>query len=98
MLADLWHCPTPKSQDPKEQWLGTSTIGSSEACILGGLAMKRAWQESRKAEGKPIDKPNLVLGSNAQVCWHKVRPWLPLLHAAVSSSLAEQERVASWLK
>ena len=74
MLADLWNCPEPQGQDPKDQWLGTSTIGSSEACILGGLAMKRAWQETRKAQNKPVDKPNLVLGSNAQVC----QPALPV--------------------
>ena len=69
MLADLWNCPEPESDDPQHQWLGTSAIGSSEACILGGLAMKRAWQERRKKEGKDISKPNLVLGANAQVCW-----------------------------
>ena len=55
MLADLWHAPKPK------ETIGCSTTGSSEACMLGGLALKRRWQEKRKAEGKPIDKPNLVM-------------------------------------
>ena len=65
MLADLWHAPKPK------ETIGCSTTGSSEACMLGGLALKRRWQEKRKVEGKPIDKPNLVMSSAVQVCWKK---------------------------
>jgi len=30
--------------------------------MLGGMAMKRRWEARRKAEGKPIDKPNLITG------------------------------------
>jgi glutamate decarboxylase len=70
MLADLWHAPDPANS------LGTSTIGSSEACMLGGLALKWGWREKMRKLGKPVDKPNLVLGTNTQVCWHKfVRYW-----------------------
>lgn len=65
MLADLWNAPDPAAA------IGTSTIGSSEACMLGGLALKRRWQHRRKAAGKPADKPNLVLSSAVQVCWEK---------------------------
>ncbi|MDR0836713.1 MAG: glutamate decarboxylase [Propionibacteriaceae bacterium] len=65
ILADLWHSPKP------EDAIGCSTTGSSEACMLGGLAFKRRWQERRRAEGKPTDKPNLVLSSAVQVCWEK---------------------------
>ena len=39
--------------------------------MLGGLALKRRWQQRRKAAGKPADKPNLVMGINVQVCWEK---------------------------
>lgn len=67
MLADLWHGPEGGDSEP-EQRLGTSTIGSSEACMLGGLALKRRWREARKKAGKSTDKPNLILGANAQVC------------------------------
>ena len=70
MLGSLWHAPKPKSDDQGEQPLGASTIGSSEACMLGGLALKRRWQVARKKAGKPTDKPNLVLGANAQVQRH----------------------------
>jgi glutamate decarboxylase len=65
MLAELWHAPHPA------QTLGCSTTGSSEACMLGGLALKRRWQEARKKKGTSIDKPNLVMSAAVQVCWEK---------------------------
>jgi glutamate decarboxylase len=64
MLADLWNAPEPASS------IGTSTIGSSEACMLGGMAAKWRWRARMKALGKPTDKPNMVCGP-VQVCWHK---------------------------
>ena len=39
--------------------------------MLGGLALKRRWQQPASAAGKPADKPNLVMGINVQVCWEK---------------------------
>ncbi len=70
MLAELWHAPEP------ETTIGTSTIGSSEACMLGGLALKWRWRKKMRELGKATDKPNLVTGSNTQVCWHKfARYW-----------------------
>lgn len=65
MLSRLWHAPDPHGA------VGCSTIGSSEAAMLGGLALKRRWQRRRVAAGKPADKPNLVMGINVQVCWEK---------------------------
>jgi len=65
MLAQLWHAPDARNA------IGTSTIGSSEACMLGGLALKRRWQNARRAAGKPVDRPNLVMSSAVQVCWEK---------------------------
>jgi len=69
MLADLWNCPDTHNT------AGTSTIGSSEACMLAGMAMHRRWRNARRAEGKPTDSPNLVCGP-VQVVWHKfARYW-----------------------
>src|SRR5262245_59406159 len=65
ILSHLWHAP--EGSPPT----GCSTTGSSEAAMLGGLALKRLWQQRRQAEGKPTDKPNLVMGINVQVCWEK---------------------------
>ena len=64
ILADLW------GADPHHA-IGTSAIGSSEACMLAGLAFKRRWQHARKAAGKSIDAPNLVMSSAVQVVWEK---------------------------
>lgn len=50
---------------------GCSTVGSSEACMLGGLALKWRWREKRKKNNQPCDKPNLVLSSGFQVVWEK---------------------------
>jgi glutamate decarboxylase len=66
ILANLWHAPAEAGDAT-----GCSTTGSSEAAMLGGLALKRRWQKRRAAEGKPADRPNLVMGVNVQVCWEK---------------------------
>jgi len=61
ILSRLWHAP-----DAAEA-TGCSTTGSSEAAMLGGLALKRRWQKRNPDGGKP----NLVMGINVQVCWEK---------------------------
>ncbi|MFC8624256.1 glutamate decarboxylase [Streptomyces anulatus] len=65
MLADLWNAPDPRAA------VGCSTTGSSEACMLAGLALKRRWAK-RNADRYPATaRPNLVMGVNVQVCWEK---------------------------
>ncbi|GAA5984567.1 hypothetical protein JCM10908_003403 [Rhodotorula pacifica] len=68
MVAKLWH-----AADQGENATGCATTGSSEAAQLGGLAMKKIWQERRKAQGKSIHEPgpNIVMGANAQVALEK---------------------------
>ena len=63
ILADLWHAPEA------EVATGCSTTGSSEACMLAGMALKRRWAARTGAD--PTRKPNLVMGANVQVCWEK---------------------------
>ncbi len=65
IVADLFHAPEGGDA------VGVSTIGSSEAVMLGGLAMKWRWRQRREAAGLPAEEPNLVLGSNVQVVWEK---------------------------
>jgi glutamate decarboxylase len=65
ILADLWHA------HPDGHATGTSTTGSSEAAMLGGMALLWRWRARRRAAGKPVDTPNLVMGINVQVCWDK---------------------------
>ncbi|WP_106814001.1 glutamate decarboxylase [Microbacterium timonense] len=69
MLADLWNSPDAANT------VGTSTTGSSEAAMLGGMALLWKWRARQRAAGKPTDKPNLITGP-VQVCWHKfARYW-----------------------
>lgn len=63
IMAELWHAPGAT--------IGTSAVGSSEACMLAGLAFKRRWQHARRAVGKSADKPNLVMSSAVQVVWER---------------------------
>ncbi len=65
IIGNLFH-----AQD-KEQPMGVSAIGSSEAVMLSGLAMKWRWRAWRKKNGKDSAQPNLILGSNVQVVWEK---------------------------
>jgi glutamate decarboxylase len=65
ILGELWHAPGPAT--------GCSTTGSSEACMLAGLALLWRWrarQASASATPTPA-KPNLVMSAGVQVCWEK---------------------------
>ncbi|KAL3472504.1 pyridoxal phosphate-dependent transferase [Aspergillus californicus] len=76
MIAELFHAPT-NMRDAKEKEergegaMGTSTVGSSEAIMLGLLAMKKTWQAKRRAAGKDTSKPNIIMNAAVQVCWEK---------------------------
>jgi glutamate decarboxylase len=67
ILARLWNAP--KNTD----YLGTSTVGSSEACMLAGMAMKFRWRNRAKEMGIDVltRKPNLVISAAYQICWEK---------------------------
>ncbi|KAF2749682.1 glutamate decarboxylase [Sporormia fimetaria CBS 119925] len=67
MIARLFNAPTDESTNI----MGTSTIGSSEAIMLAVLAMKKLWKQKRQAEGKPCDRPNIIMNAAVQVCWEK---------------------------
>src|SRR5260370_24736728 len=65
ILSSLWNAPAGSGAT------GCSTTGSSEACMLGGMALLWRWRVQRQAAGLDASKPNLVMGSNVQVCWEK---------------------------
>jgi glutamate decarboxylase len=69
ILSNLWNAPV--ASGGVGNGTGCSTTGSSEACMLGGLAMKWRWRDRRIAAKKSHDRPNLVMGANVQVCWDK---------------------------
>ncbi|CAB3751596.1 glutamate decarboxylase [Paraburkholderia solisilvae] len=64
-LHQLWHGPKGV------EVYGTATVGSSEACMLAGLAHKWNWRQKREREGKDGSRPNLVTGGNVQIVWKK---------------------------
>jgi glutamate decarboxylase len=64
-LHDLWN--GPKDKEP----YGTATVGSSEACMLAGLAHKWNWRQARAKAGKDGSRPNMVTGGNVQIVWKK---------------------------
>lgn len=66
IIANLWHTP-----EQAEWKAGAVGIGSSEACMLGGVAAWLRWRAKRRAEGKPCDKPNVVMSTAYQVVWEK---------------------------
>jgi len=76
MIARLFNAHVTADEEHGSDVMGVSTIGSSEAIILAVLAAKRSWQNKRKAEGKPWDKPNLVMNAAVQVCWEKAARYL----------------------
>jgi glutamate decarboxylase len=63
MVADLFNAP--------EGAVGTATEGSSEAIMLALLAHKWRWRERRRADGKPAERPNVVIGADVHTCWEK---------------------------
>lgn len=66
IVANLWNTPE------KSKWkTGALGIGSSEACMLGGVAAWQRWKERRMAQGKSYDKPNFIISSAYQVVWEK---------------------------
>jgi glutamate decarboxylase len=62
MLSDLWNAPDTANSR------GCSTTGSSEAAMLGGLAMKARWRKKREDAGKQVNRPNLICGLSHS-CW-----------------------------
>jgi glutamate decarboxylase len=65
MVAHLFNAPEDGDA------VGASTIGSSEAVMLAGMALKWRWRARRAAAGEATDRPNLILGANVQVVWEK---------------------------
>ncbi len=70
MVADLFHAENLRDDDASTA-IGASTIGSSEAVMLGGLALKWRWKQRVGQEVWKTRTPNLVMGSNVQVVWEK---------------------------
>jgi glutamate/tyrosine decarboxylase-like PLP-dependent enzyme len=75
ILADLFHSPISNGTPTA---VGTACIGSSEAIMLAVLAMKKRWQNNRRAQGKEFSKPNIVMSTGVQLCWEKASKYFDL--------------------
>jgi glutamate decarboxylase len=87
MLANLWHA------QKGENAVGTATTGSSEGIHLSGLAMKRRWQERRRAQGKDTHNPNIIMGANAQVALLKFARYFDVEARVLDVSSKSQYRL-----
>ncbi|PKS09471.1 hypothetical protein jhhlp_004087 [Lomentospora prolificans] len=87
ILGHLW------GVRPGEKAVGSATTGSSEAIHLGGLAMKRRWQEKRRKEGKDTSKPNIIMGANAQVALEKFARYFEVEPRILPVSESSQHRL-----
>ena len=72
ILADLWNAPSATTHA-----VGTATIGSSEAILLAGLAMKWRWRARRAKElgvapHEVVERPNLIFSAAVHVSILKV--------------------------
>ena len=65
MEAELFNAPFP------EKSTGVSTVGSSEAIMLGLLAHKWAWRKKRQEKGLDYYRPNVIFGADVHTCWEK---------------------------
>jgi glutamate decarboxylase len=84
MLANLWHCPQPDDFDEYGVYAGAGTVGSTEACLLAGLALKfrwRAWHAKQKnlsADEVLGVRPNLVISTCYQAAWEKLFKYMDI--------------------
>ena len=78
MIADLWHCPKGPDFDEYGVYPGAGTVGSTEACLLAGLALKFRWRNwYARRRGTTADqilneRPNLVISTCFQAAWEKL--------------------------
>jgi glutamate/tyrosine decarboxylase-like PLP-dependent enzyme len=76
-LCQLWNAPSP-AETGEEGYSGAGTVGSTEACLLAGLAHKFRWRKWYAARHGITDeeiigvKPNLIISTCFQACWEKV--------------------------
>lgn len=78
MIANLWHCPQDPEFEDYGVFPGAGTVGSTEACLLAGLALKFRWRHwYAKRQGKTVEQilhahPNLIITTCFQAAWEKL--------------------------
>ena len=103
MIADLWHWPEDADFDDYGVAPGAGTVGSTEACLLAGLALKfrwRAWYARRHGlDARQVlsVRPNLIISSCFQAAWEKLFKYMDvepkIIQPSVRSFKLEPEAV-----
>lgn len=71
IMADILHAPRGNHGGEAAPAVGTATVGSSEAIMLGLLAHKWTWKKRRAAAGQDTTRPNVIFGGDMHSCWEK---------------------------
>jgi glutamate decarboxylase len=105
MIANLWHCPKPDDFDEYDVFAGAGTVGSTEACLLAGLALKfrwRRWYAKRNGLNEDAvagERPNLVISSCYQAAWEKLFKYMDieprLIYPSSSNFKIQADQVSS---
>ncbi len=103
MLARLWNCPEPGDMKEYGVFPGAGTVGSTEACLLSGLALKFRWRKWYAAKHNLSEdevrgiRPNLVISSCYQAAWEKLFKYMDieprLIHPSSSTFTLDPEKV-----
>lgn len=90
MMARLWHAPEPA---PGQSFSGSGTVGSTEACLLAGLAHKFRWRKWYAARHGLTPKevvgvtPNVVMSTCFQAAWEKLFKYFDIEPKLVKPSI-----------
>lgn len=93
VIGNLWHCPRDETFDEYGCFPGAGTVGSTEACLLAGLALKFRWRKWYAAQKGLTEEhvrgicPNLVIASTYQACWEKFFKYMDVEPKLVSPSV-----------
>jgi glutamate decarboxylase len=84
MIAHLWHCPKTDDFDEYGVFAGAGTVGSTEACLLAGLALKFRWRkwyaERNNLDANEIlrERPNIIISTCYQAAWEKLIKYMDI--------------------
>jgi glutamate decarboxylase len=84
MIAKLWHCPEPDDMDEYGVYPGAGTVGSTEACLLAGLALKFRWRKwyaeknNLTSEQVLAKRPNIIISTCYQAAWEKLFKYMDI--------------------
>ena len=103
MIGELWNCPPGPEFDKFGVIAGAGTVGSTEACLLAGLALKFRWRNwyARRRQStvdQLLDtRPNLVISTCFQAAWEKLFKYMDieprLIPTSVDSFRLDPEKV-----